>query len=176
MLDIKIAIGHEQTIDAILLVIKSTDYRISVQETIAIKACVKFFTNFSPKHVFLVITHCDQQMPTDEFIEEKLEMFKQYGPLDIPRENVVKFNYTAESLAPMLEIMENSSMKVVPDVDKKALEVVKELEGDFKRQDKELGTKNFEEFQMFKELVLASIESSRQLVAEMSKQLMGLTS
>ena len=40
----------------------------------------------------------------------------------------------------MVEMMQNSQMKFVEDIDKKACEVVGELEGDFKRQDARLGT------------------------------------
>lgn len=58
----------------------------------AIKACAKFFSNFSPANVYLVITHCDEQMPTDQFISEKRQAFAEHGPLDIPQENVVKFD------------------------------------------------------------------------------------
>ncbi|CDW72080.1 UNKNOWN [Stylonychia lemnae] len=175
VLDIKLKIGHSQAFDGALIVIKSTDYRISVQETMAIKATVKFFSNFSPKHVFLIITHCDIESPTDEFILEKLEMFKQYGPLDIPLENVVKFNNTAESLLPMLEKMENGNMQFVPDLEKKVIEISQELEGDFKRQDQQLGTKNGEEFMMMIELLKDSNQASREQIAQMNQQLSTLT-
>jgi hypothetical protein len=62
-------------------------------------------------------------MPTDEFISEKLQVFAESGPLKIPQENVVKFDNKPESLLPMLEKMKNSSMKFVPDIEKKAIEV-----------------------------------------------------
>ena len=133
VLKIKLKIGHNEVIDGALIVIKSTDYRITAQETIAIKAVLKFFSNFSSRHVFLVITHCDKFDPTDDFIAEKLEMFKRWGPLDIPPENVIKFNRTAESLVPLIERLEKSNMKFVEDLDKKAVELTSELVGDFKK-------------------------------------------
>lgn len=153
VLDIKTSIGHNEIIDCALIVIKSTDYRITVQETMAIKGCAKFFSNFSPANVYLVITHCDEQMPTDEFISEKLQAFAKYGPLAVPPENVVKFDNTAKTLLPMLEKMQNSNMKFVPDIEKKAAEVAMELEGDFKKQDAAYGTSNGAEFAALVELL-----------------------
>ena len=73
--------------------------------------------------MFLIITHCDKEEATDEFITNKLAAFKKYGPLEIPPENVVRFNKTAESLRTMVERMDNSSMRFVPDLEKKAIEV-----------------------------------------------------
>ena len=140
-----------------------------MQETIAIKACTKFFSNFSPANVYLVITHCDEQMPEDTQISEKLEAFATYGPLDIPRENVVKFDNTAKSLLPMVEQMKNSNMKFVPDLEAKAAEVVAELEGDFKKQDAALGTQNGEVWPVLLEMLKDANRAAREEVAAMNK-------
>jgi GTP-binding protein EngB required for normal cell division len=175
ILDIKLSIGHDQGIDCALVVIQSTDYRITVQETIAIKAITKFFSNFSPKNVFLVITHCDQLNPSDSFIADKLAAFKKYGPLDIPAENVVLFDKTPQSLLPFLERLPKGNMKFVQDIDRKASELLGELEGDFARQDRQNGTNNSAEFAAMIELLKDSNQASRAQVEAMNKQLLALT-
>jgi hypothetical protein len=40
----------------------------------------------------------------------------------------------------MVEKMQNSNMKFVPDLERKAAEIAQELEGDFKKQDAKYGT------------------------------------
>jgi hypothetical protein len=63
-------------IDAALIVLKSTDYRMDIQQTIAIKMVGKYFENFDARKVFLVLTHCDIERPTDEFIADKISAYK----------------------------------------------------------------------------------------------------
>ena len=61
------------------------------------------FADFSPEHVFMVLTHVDLEMPKEEFIIGKINSFKKYGGIEIPRENVIFFNNTAASLQPLLD-------------------------------------------------------------------------
>jgi hypothetical protein len=42
-------------------------------------------------------------MPDEEFIEGKLSCYVEYGQIEIPRENVILFNNTKESLASLVE-------------------------------------------------------------------------
>lgn len=63
--DIKSSIGSQTKFDAALIVIKVFDYRATVQEIIALKAIKNFFTNFSPKQIFMVVTHCDLHQPNE---------------------------------------------------------------------------------------------------------------
>jgi hypothetical protein len=57
--DIKCSIGSDQPIDAALIVVQGTDYRMTPQQTMAIKCISKFFKSFESRKVFMVITHCD---------------------------------------------------------------------------------------------------------------------
>ena len=130
--DIKVSINN-QPIDAALIVLKATDYRTDIQQVISVKIISKFFKNFEHKKVYMVITHCDVEKPTDEFITDKLAAFNNYGGVDIPAENVILFNNTPESLNLLVEKVENGNMQFLePDqLLKKADEVFKELPGDF---------------------------------------------
>ena len=76
MADIKLSIGSENPIDAAMLVVKSSDYRMDIQQTISIKMIGKYFENFDAKKVFLVYTHCDMQKPTDKEIVDKIAAYK----------------------------------------------------------------------------------------------------
>jgi hypothetical protein len=51
---------------------KAMDYRASLKEVIAGKAIKKFFTNIDESRVFLVLTHCDFEMPNQYLIGRKL--------------------------------------------------------------------------------------------------------
>ena len=64
MADIKVTVG-KNPIDAALIVVKSTDYRMDIQQTISIKMVGKFFANFEAKKVFIIFTHCDIEKPKD---------------------------------------------------------------------------------------------------------------
>jgi predicted GTPase len=54
--------------DACLLVLKSLDYRISFQEVCALRSMRWFFDGFTAKRFFAVFTHCDIQMPDEDWI------------------------------------------------------------------------------------------------------------
>ena len=77
--DIKCSIGSDQPIDATLIVLKSTDFRKTLEATLTIKCTSKFLKTFESRKVFMVITHCDQEMPDEEFIEGKLQSYLKYG-------------------------------------------------------------------------------------------------
>lgn len=96
--DIKVSIGSKQPIDAALIVLKLTDYRATPQEIISIKSASKFFANFEPKKIFLIITHCDLMKIEEEQVLGKLESFKKWAKVDIPRQNAILFDNTPESL------------------------------------------------------------------------------
>ena len=87
-------VGSKQCFDAALIVVRSTDYRLSVQEMIAIKAIAKLLIDHKPQNIFLIITHCDKQYPSDDLVMGKVASFKKYGDLDIPIDNVIKFDNT----------------------------------------------------------------------------------
>ena len=70
--DIKVSIGSKQLFDAALIVVKMTDYRATIQEMFAIKAISKLLTDYRPENIFMVITHCDLENPSDELILGKL--------------------------------------------------------------------------------------------------------
>jgi hypothetical protein len=57
--DIKVTIGSDKPIDAALIFLKASDYRMNMEQTVAIKIISKFFQDFEPKKVFMVITHTD---------------------------------------------------------------------------------------------------------------------
>jgi hypothetical protein len=57
----------------------------------------------NPEKLFLCITHCDKEMPTDAFVYRKLETYKKYCKMTINQSNVIKFNYTKESLIPFTQ-------------------------------------------------------------------------
>jgi hypothetical protein len=111
-------IGSYQVFDAALLVIKSTDYRESIQDIIAAKALMNFLVNFSPDRVFLVITHCDiyPDAVTEEYVAGKLESLKTFSGLDIPRDNVILLENTIETIKPLFDRLSYGEMKFLPKI------------------------------------------------------------
>ena len=150
--DIKNNIGSKQNIDAALVVLKITDYRTSIQEMYAIKTISKMIDNSKSDDTFMILTHCDIQDPSEELIKGKLASFAKYGPLAIQRENVIKFDNTTESLKQFISKLKPSSMHFHENLVEKATEIMKELPGDFKRQDAAEGTHNLEMFKMMVEM------------------------
>ena len=131
--DIKVSIGSKQHFDAALVVVKMTDYRATIQEVFAIKAISKLLVDYKPENIFMVVTHCDLEDPPEELIKGKLQSFKETGGIEIPLENVVKFNNTEESLLPMLERIRPANMHFHEKIEDKAEEIIDELPGDFRR-------------------------------------------
>ena len=174
--DIKLSIGSENPIDAAMLVVKSSDYRMDIQQTISIKMIGKYFENFDAKKVFLVYTHCDMQKPTDKEIVDKIAAYKQYGKIDISRENVVFFNNTAESLEGMVQAIKPGNMHFLEpeQLIKATEEILKELPGDFAKQDKAQGTNNQEMFVMLMEMMKEQSLNFAKMMQESSKQVADL--
>lgn len=81
---IKSKCGTNATFDAAILVLKSTDYRITIQQVISLKAISKLLENFKPKKIFAVFSHCDISNPSQNEIEGKLSQLKKYTGVDIP--------------------------------------------------------------------------------------------
>lgn len=65
----------------------------------------KFIDGLNPENIFIMYTHCDSSEAklTTEFVNKKLKALKTYAKLSIPKENVVKFNKTKESLEGFVE-------------------------------------------------------------------------
>ena len=111
-------IGHDKTFDAILMVIKESDYRASLQEIMSCKAITKFFTDFDPSRVFLIITHCDKSMPNEDFIMGKLKSLEKWGDLTIPRENVILYKNSKESAQYLIErVRGGSNMRFTSEIE-----------------------------------------------------------
>ena len=65
------------------------------------RAIKEFFDNFSPQHIFLVITHADLSVPDDKTLNDKIASLSKWGGFEIKRENVILFDNTSESLQPL---------------------------------------------------------------------------
>ena len=169
--DIKVSIGSNK-IDASLFVIKALDYRMDIQQTIAIKVISKFFKNFNSRHVFLIITHADVDTPSEEFIAGKLEAFKKYGQVEIPRENVIVYGNNPEQLKELIPKISHGNMQFLEpeQLMKAGYQVFKELPGEFVKQDKEQGSQNLEMYKMMMEMMKEQNESMRQMMISTNAQ------
>ncbi|TNV80944.1 hypothetical protein FGO68_gene1750 [Halteria grandinella] len=166
--DIKASIqSNETTFDAALIVIKIFDYRASVQEVIALKAIKNFFENFSPNQVFCIITHCDCQAPDESTVAKKLDSFKKWGGFEVPKDNVVYFKNTPESLQPLIDKLKRGNMKFADNLEERCSKIAQELPGDFRRQDAAEGTRNSSEFMAFMEIMQ---EQNRDFIKLLSDQ------
>jgi len=65
----------------------------------------------------MILTHCDKEPPSEDFILSKLDSFnsimKNEGdPIkrDIKRENVINFDNKTESLRPLIDKLKHSDM------------------------------------------------------------------
>lgn len=132
----------------------------------AIKAISKLFANYKPKNVFLVVTHCDLKVPEEELIQGKLASFKNNGNVTIPRDNVILFNNTQESLIPLLEKVKPSNMHFHKNIEEKAGEILKELRGDFKRQDEAERTNNAVQFKYVLDMIKEQNEMLRKSIID----------
>ena len=110
------------------------DYRASIQEVISGKAIKKFLANVDESRLFLVLTHCDIEMPTQDFIGRKLDSIKEYSGLGILKSNVILFSNTKESLEPLIaKLAPGSDMHYVEDLEQMATEIYDDLPSDFAR-------------------------------------------
>ena len=63
----------------------------------------KFLTNFKAEKFFCIFTFCDKAQLSEEQIEGKLQSFEKYADVMCPRNHVIKFKNTAESLYPLID-------------------------------------------------------------------------
>ena len=89
------------TFDVVLIVLKTTDYRESIQEVTLMKTMNKFIDNIDPSRVFLVFTHCDIDKPDRDLINGKFAMFQNYCGLKIPKANKILFGNEKMNLLPL---------------------------------------------------------------------------
>jgi len=68
ILDLKDGVGTDAVFDVALIVFKASDFRITIQEIMALKAMKAFFENFESHKVVCVITHCDKVYVEDEWL------------------------------------------------------------------------------------------------------------
>jgi hypothetical protein len=99
-----------QKIQICLIVTKSTDYRLSFQEIIALKAIKTFLSDIKPEGFYCWISHCDVSEPDEIFIEGKLDSYNQFAEIAIPRQNVILFNNSAASLKNFIGKLRSSTL------------------------------------------------------------------
>ena len=81
-----------------------------------------------------MLTHCDHEMPTPDYIGKKLASIRDYSGLGIPQDNVILFDKTKESLEPLISKMKpGSTVHLVENLEQVAAEILDELPGDFRR-------------------------------------------
>ena len=96
--EIRNGVEASQQIDMAIMILKATDYRMTMEQIISAKAMCKFLENLKPKSTFLCFTFCDKEMPKEKFVKEKLATIKKYCDLEVPAENVIFFKNTKQSL------------------------------------------------------------------------------
>ena len=96
-----------------LMVIKSTDFRMDVNQIVVAKVMKKFLENLAPKSTFLCVTHCDESPPKDKLIKDKLASIKKYCGVEILPENVVLFKKTADSLREFVDAFVPGEIHIV---------------------------------------------------------------
>ena len=96
--EIEKAFSSGQKIQICLIVTKSTDYRLSLNEIIALRAIKTFLSDLKPEGFYCWISHCDVSKPDEDFIKGKLDSYNQFAKIAIPRQNVILFNNSAASL------------------------------------------------------------------------------
>jgi len=119
-----------------LMVIKSTDFRMNVEQIVVAKAMKKFLENLAPKSTFLCVTHCDESPPKPTFIKEKLESIKKYCGLQILPENVVQFKKTADSLSEFVDAFVQGEMHIVEEEEEEIEEFKEMIEETTKQYDR----------------------------------------
>jgi hypothetical protein len=97
--EIEKAFSSGQKIQKCLIVTKSTDYRLSINEIIALNAIKTFLSDMKPDGFYCWISHCDVSKPDEAFIKGKLDSYSQFAKIAIPRQNVILFNNSAASLS-----------------------------------------------------------------------------
>ena len=138
----------------------------------AVKAISKFFKNFDSRHVFLIITHADVKIPSDDFIAAKLAAFKNIGQVDIPRDNVIIYANNPEQLKELLPKISRGNMQFLEpeQLVKAADEIIAELPGDFAKQPKSEGANNMEMFKMMMEMMKEQGKSMQEMFKSTNAQ------
>lgn len=73
----------------------------------------KFLENLKPKNTFLCFTHCDENDADEKFMKEKRQSLKKFGDLEVPEENVIKFEKSKESLEEFVAKFVKGNIKIV---------------------------------------------------------------
>ena len=116
-----------QKFDACIIVVKATDYRVTLQEVLALKCMREFLVGFSAQRVFCVITHCDKFKPDEEQMKSKIESFKKYGGVECPMDHIIQFNGTWKSLVPLITKIQGDQMTFASDIRHRALNLSKDI-------------------------------------------------
>lgn len=108
----------------VLLVLKVTDYRMSIEQICSAYAIIKFLEHLEPENTFIVFTHCEEDnaaiKPDSKYIKDKLASFKKYTKLNIPIDNVVLFDKTSLSLEEFIDNMVEGNMNIAHDIEELA--------------------------------------------------------
>ena len=119
-----------KTIDAVLLVLKATDDRISLGEVVMMNT-FRLIKGINAANVIIVLTRCDQELDIDDaFIEErlgKLSSFAKKCQLDLDPSQVVRFDKTTSSLEPIKSLLTRGSMQFEENLVEKAQEIIQDL-------------------------------------------------
>ena len=60
----------------------------------------KFIDHLKTDNIFIAFTHCDNEKSKvdEDFINKKLASLKKFMKLEIPKENIILFDKTSDSL------------------------------------------------------------------------------
>lgn len=115
--EVREGISTDENIDMVVLVLKSTDYRLDLPQIACMQAMQKFLLDVKPKNTFVCFTHCDESMPDKKFIKEKIESLKKFGGIEVLQENVILFKNSKESLEEFIENMVPGNIKISDEID-----------------------------------------------------------
>ena len=87
---------------------------MTIQEIMALKSMCRFLNGLIPKKVFVIITHCDVQIPSEQNLDERIQLYAQYSGLKIPRENVLKFGNDKKHLLPLFNSKQSLALSSAP--------------------------------------------------------------
>ncbi|KAL4497333.1 hypothetical protein ABPG72_011268 [Tetrahymena utriculariae] len=96
---------EDVTMNAILFLVAVQDERFTTQELCSIQFIKSFFKErgYNCQDIlWLVITHCEQKKPSNQFIQSKLANLKKWG-LFIPQQNVVEYDKNLSKFKPFIE-------------------------------------------------------------------------
>jgi len=99
-----------------------------------------FLDGLKPRNTFICFTHCDK-LKDDKFFTAKIKSISKYTNLEIPNHNVIKFDYTAESLKDFVANMVEGDIHIPEDMDDRLDEFDCELPRVAKQVDENEGTR-----------------------------------